>query len=288
MRPLQKIFRVFFASLFAAIFLASPLPLHAARLGSAPAEEVPIDAINSPTNPLVWDSMIKKFTAKPDQAPATNQFVFTVTNTSKAEIIIKKVEPSCGCTVAKLPREPWNLKPGESGPLLATVDFSGKFGKLTKTMAVDSTAGLQRLTMELDVPVTEESKKREKNMEISRNDKQAVFKNDCASCHLKPALEQITSPTMNAKSCENLYRTACGVCHEAKNRASMVPALNAVNKKTYVKYWRYWLENGGPFLMPAFSKAKGGFLTDEQMDAMAEFLDKKFPSPTVIVPVSAK
>jgi hypothetical protein len=232
---------------------------------------------NPANHPLVWDAMEKKITATPNQT--TNQFFFTVTNRAKTDVTITEVAPSCGCTIAKLPKNPWLLKPGENGTLSATVDFAGKFGDLRKTLSVNSTAGQQVLSLLISVPITPESERRERNMDISRNDKQAILKNDCAKCHVTPAL---------GKTGEALFQAACAICHEAVNRASMVPALTKLNKKTYPKYWAYWINNGGPSLMPAFAKEKGGFLTGDEINVLAEFLDKKFPSPTEITPVSAK
>ena len=273
MRSLQIIFLC--AVALALSFFSRPINILAAE--HAPG---PIDAplvVNASNHPLVWDSMVKKVVTKPNQT--TNQFIFTVTNTAKSEVTINDIVPSCGCTVAKMPSKPWKLKSGGSGNFYAVVDFHGKFGNVTKTLVVDSSAGPQRLTVALEIPVTAESQKRTRNMEAARNDRQAVFKNDCATCHVTPALN---------KTGEEFYKAACAICHEAANRGSMVPDLKALNKKTYPKYWKYWLTTGGPFFMPSFAKEKKGFLDEAQIDALSEFLDKKFPSPTVIKPVSAK
>ncbi len=228
-------------------------------------------------NPLVWDAMTKKYSAT--ETEAKHEFIFTVKNSGNNEVIIRAVQPSCGCTIAKLPKTPWPLQPGESGDVSAVVNFDEKTGTFTKLLTVVSTAGNQILNMELSVPVTEASMNRAKNRETSITNRQAVFQQDCAKCHVQPAI---------GKTGEDLYKAACAICHESPHRASMVPALNDLNKKTYPTYWKYWMVNGGHHLMPAFAKTKGGFLTDEQIDSLVTYLDKKFPSPSVIKPFSEK
>lgn len=229
------------------------------------------------SNPLVWDAMTKKYSATTNDAG--HEFIFTVKNTGVSEIIITNVQPSCGCTIAKLPRTPWPLQPGEGGDVSAVVNFNELTGTFSKHLTVNSTAGSQILNLELDVPVTEASMNRLKNREIAAADRQAVFKQDCARCHVAPAIGKMGA---------ELYQAACGICHDSPRRAALVPALNELNKKTYPTYWRYWMVNGGKHLMPAFSEGKGGFLTEAQIDSLAIYLDKRFPSPAVIKAFEAK
>lgn len=61
---------------------------------------------------------------------------FNITNTGKGKLMIRKVKPSCGCTVPHLEKE--ELKPGESAGL--TVEFTtlGYSGKQMKTITVIS------------------------------------------------------------------------------------------------------------------------------------------------------
>ena len=62
---------------------------------------------------LVWDAEAKEYTAKAGQTNAT--LAFSVTNASPSDVVIHRVRSSCGCTVTKLPRQPWVLGPGEGG-----------------------------------------------------------------------------------------------------------------------------------------------------------------------------
>jgi hypothetical protein len=76
---------------------------------------------------------------------------FTFENKGKGPLIISSVTTSCGCTITK-----YNTKPipsGNSGNLEVVFDSSGKNGKQTKTITVNSNASkpivLLRITGEV-------------------------------------------------------------------------------------------------------------------------------------------
>jgi mono/diheme cytochrome c family protein len=221
---------------------------------------------------ISWDAITKEYTAKPGDLAA--KFTFSLTNVSKTNVVINWVKPSCGCTVAKLPPTPWTLAPGESGNIDLSVDLRGKFGALSKYVSVDSTAGQRLLNLKIVIPSTPRLDpaiaSRSRNMQMAMGDRQAVFRGDCARCHVTPTA---------GKMGEALYQTACGICHEAAHRASMVPDLRALKVPTNKEFWAQWAANGKPgSLMPAFAKSLGGPLSDEQIQSLAEFLNQHFPS----------
>jgi mono/diheme cytochrome c family protein len=260
-----------------------PAPLPPGQLVpiQKPVAAVPSAApVAARPNPLVWDAMVKEVTTKPLQT--TNLFIFWVTNTATTNVVLDHIQPSCGCTVAKLPKDPWNMAPGESGPISATVSFPGKSGALEKLLTVYSSEGQQTLRLKLNIPFNPTEASRQQNMMKSIADKQAVFKGDCASCHVEKG---------RGKSGEELFAADCTICHQPDgHRAEMVPNLANINKVTNKEYWKYYLENGGTSLMPVFLNTKGGPLTAEEIDTFADFLNKKFPSkdPSQIKPVSAR
>jgi mono/diheme cytochrome c family protein len=111
---------------------------------------------------------------------------------------------------------------------------------------------------------------RARGVEIAKADRQAVFKADCATCHAKPA---------EGKYGKALYDAVCAVCHEAEHRATMVPDLHNLKTPTNNEFWRTWVAHGKPgSLMPAFSTAEGGPLTDLQVAELAAYLDYTIPS----------
>ncbi|MBC8003070.1 MAG: DUF1573 domain-containing protein [Opitutaceae bacterium] len=227
-------------------------------------------------HPLVWDAMIKEYNAK--VGDTTNVFAFSVTNNSNAEVVINQVRPSCGCTIAELPSNPWKLAPGASGTTYATISFVGKTGVITKSLYVDSTAGAQTLMIRVNVPEqTGDMGNRLRNQQLALADRQAVFKGDCAVCHAAPAVGKMGEP---------LYQAACAICHAPEHRASMVPDLAVARSSRDTAFWTEWVANGrDKTLMPGFSKTHGGPLTDEQVQSLVSYAMKKFPLEPAPSPV---
>ena len=180
-------------------------------------------------NPIVWDAMEKTAEAKAGEGAA--DFVFKATNTSSRPVTIISVHPSCGCTVVDLPAAPWVLAPGASGNLPATVDFSGKDGALTKSLFVESSAGAQTLLIHIKLPPAD-PEARAKNQALAKADRQAVFRGECASCHVIPGFR---------RTGEELFRGVCLNCHTTLERASMVPDLFSARGHRDAAWWRTWI-----------------------------------------------
>lgn len=221
--------------------------------------------------PLAWDAMTKEQTAALGDEKV--HFIFTVTNVSPQEVTINRVSTSCGCTFARPPSQPWKLAPGGSGAIEVDVDIRGKSGVLFKSVNFDATAPAPPLTVKVTIPqeVFDSLNSRMRNQQLAMNDRQAVFKGDCAACHVTPTV---------GKTGPELLAAACAICHDSPHRASMVPDLSAPKSPTNKDYWRLWITKGKPgSLMPAFGKADGGPLTDEQIESLVEHLDKIIPAP---------
>ncbi len=255
---------------------ANTLPVNAARasqgINGEPASARPLAPRPSP--PVVWnpdalafDAKLKTYDAKAGETQA--HLTFSVTNIAKTNVLINSVHTSCGCTVAKLPAQPWNLLPGAAGQIDVTVDLNGKFGTINKTATIYSSAGNIPLSIRVNIPMPDPRvANRSRNMQIAVADRQAVFRGECVSCHVTPTV---------GKSGHELYDTACGICHDAAGRASMVPDLHALTKPTDKEYWTLWITNGkDQSLMPAFALAKGGILTDLQIQSLADYLTGEF------------
>jgi hypothetical protein len=63
-------------------------------------------------------------------------YVFKFQNTGKADLLIQKVETSCGCTVPEYDKKP--VKAGENGSIKVRFDSHGKDGQQYKTIKVIS------------------------------------------------------------------------------------------------------------------------------------------------------
>ena len=253
-------------------------PIPAPTAAAAPAPIIVPASAAAPEGvaafPLAFDATMKTQDAKLGQEQA--HFSFSLTNISPALVTVKAVNSSCGCTVAKLPSQPWNLVPGESGSVQINVDLRNKWGMLTKSVTLDTSAGYKPLIIRVNIPEpaathapANVNMDRQRNMLVAMNDRQAVFKGDCAKCHVEPA---------RGKMGKDLYLAACGVCHEGPHRAGMVPDLHNLKNPTNYAYWKFWTANGKPnSLMPAFSREHGGPLTAEQIESVTEYLTKNFP-----------
>jgi cytochrome c553 len=254
------------------VFLLGPLFSTFAQM-PAPAAK-PATAADS--HPLVWDNTNKTESPKTNEEFAT--FKFHVTNTSEEPVLIVDAHPSCGCTVPQLPRTPWIMPPHTTDELVVSINLAGKIGQFFKTVTITpSNFPPQILMLTVNMPNSPEAD-RMRNQMLAAADRQAVFKNDCAQCHLEPA---------KGKMAKELYVAACGICHDptAHPRAGMVPNLKALNHPTDYEFWKTYIQHGKPgTLMPAFSTAEGGPLTDEQIESLSKLLTQVYPSQPLRLP----
>jgi len=224
-----------------------------------------------PDGVLAWDATTKETNVMANAANA--HFVFNFTNISSAPVVIVSVRPSCGCTTTKLPHLPWTLMSGTNGQMEATVNLAGKSGTLYKTVAVYTDRGSKMLLLKITIRPFEMPKmsevQRARNREIAAADRQAVFKGECASCHVQQG---------EGKYGQALYEADCAICHEGEHRATMVPDLHTLKTPTNFEFWRTWIAHGKPAtLMPAFSQLDGGPLSDMQIASLASYLASAIP-----------
>jgi cytochrome c553 len=228
----------------------------------------PVPSGPSPADSLAWDAVMKDMETKPGQMSA--DFFFAVTNISATDIVIDHVQTSCGCTVAKLPSQPWTLKPQDNGKISVTVDLKGKpVGTMFKTITVFFTNQMSKpLTVKVTIPDSPENT-RLRNQQMATMDREKVFRDDCAHCHAEPT---------HGKTGKELFAAACGICHDAEHRATMVPDLHALNHSTDRIYWKQWIATGKVgSAMPGFSVEQGGPLSNEQIDSLVDYLDSTVP-----------
>ena len=280
--PAVSQFQVNFSNLAApsrqVVVPVPPLPPATSSSRSLPAPPAP-----PPLTALAFDAESKDYEARVGEENAP--FIFNVTNVSGGDVSITGVRTSCGCTVAQLPSMPWKLAPGASGPIKVAMDLRGKRGLIIKSVNIDTTAGYKSLMVRVNVPdlaVTNNiaslamlAGERQRNQVLALGDRQAVFKGDCARCHLDPA---------RAKLGPALYFSACAICHDAISRAAMVPDLRQPRTHRNVDYWRQWINHGKPgTLMPAWAASTGGPLSLPQVDSLVDYLYQSFPRTPVPV-----
>ncbi len=157
------------------------------------------------------------------------------------------------------------------------MNVSGKSGVVFKTVTFNTDKGIKTLMLKVTIqpppppavaPATS-SMNRERNQELAKQDRQAVFKGECARCHVEK---------VKGKLGQELYVTACGICHEAEHRATMVPDLHAIKQDTNPDFWRTWIARGKPgSLMPAFAQSEGGPLNDAEINSLVQYLVTAIP-----------
>ena len=105
---------------------------------------------------------------------------------------------------------------------------------------------------------------------MAKANRQAVFHSDCAVCHVKPGEGKYGKP---------LYSAIRANWHESNNSVSIVPNLDHIKTPTHVNFWQTWIAHGkAGSLMPAFSTADGGSLSEMQISSLAGYLNATFPS----------
>lgn len=225
-----------------------------------------------PDGVIAWDALLKAVDATNEQESVKFNFVFT--NITPGLVTILSVHPSCGCTTAELPPVPWAVPAGQGGEIKLTVNLQGKTGTLFKQVNIITDKGSKNLMLRINVlppPKIEMTEaQRAAGVAAAKVDRQAVFKGDCASCHLKK---------VEGKYGQQLFAALCSICHEAEHRAEMVPDLANLNVPTNEEFWRAWVSFGKPgTLMPAFAKSQGGPLNDLQIASLAAYLNAIHPS----------
>jgi len=259
-----------------------PAPPHAPVITPVHSNPAPqLSNIPMPAGILAIDGEQKEYSAKPGEMNAS--FLFNLTNISTADLTITYVQTSCGCTTAKI-QLPMKLGPGGAAEIPINMNLAGKSGVVVKSVTIHTDKGQKVLMVKTTIQAlppdsAAEAMNRERNQLLAAQDRQSVFKGDCAKCHVEPVI---------GKTGKELFTAACGICHEAEHRATMVQDLHQLKVTPNAEYWKFSIVNGKPAtLMPAFSQAQGGPLSDAQINSLVEYLVKDFPNSKTNAPAHA-
>jgi mono/diheme cytochrome c family protein len=226
---------------------------------------------NVPLTNLTFDALTQEYHAQPGETEA--RFTFTVTNVSDVAVHVLTITASCSCTKAQMPRTPWIISPHTTEQFHATMQLAGKPpGDNTKYLTISSTNGVKVVYAKAHIPLPSAPSTmtdRQKNQELAKSDRQAVFRNDCAQCHVTPVMGKLG---------KELYDSACGICHDSEHRATMITDLGSLNHPVDAEFWRLMISNGKPAtMMPAFAQSQGGPLSQEQISSLVDYLMTDFP-----------
>jgi hypothetical protein len=99
---------------------------------------------------IQWLDSAKDFGTIPEGQKIQVSFRFK--NTGTTPLVIARVQPSCGCTIAEQPKEP--IAPGSMGQISATFNSQGHPGVNRKTLFVTAnTKGSQNYSLHFAVVV---------------------------------------------------------------------------------------------------------------------------------------
>jgi len=229
----------------------------------------------SVTNSGFWAKLSGKTVTRVAHFSYATNVVIVTNSITPVPVTILSVHPSCGCTTAELPPVPWTIPSGTNGQIKIAVNLQGKAGMLFKSVNITTDKGRKDLMLRINIlpppPMPEMSEaQRDAGIAAAKIDRQAVFKGDCATCHLK---------RVEGKYGKQLFDAVCAICHEARNRATMVPDLHNLQVPTNEEFWRTWITAGkAGALMPAFATSQGGPLNDLQIASLAAYLNTINPS----------
>jgi mono/diheme cytochrome c family protein len=199
----------------------------------------------------------------PMEVPAKT--VYDLTNIGGAPLKLLKVDPSCGCTAAKLGKTV--LSPGDSTQLKVELDTSLKVGPTLKTIVLftnDPKHPETTLTLKADVIPSKESVH---NGMVKVKDRLALFKGKCQSCHVAKGVGKLGA---------DLFVADCGMCHGMKAEGGVSPSLlkGDYASATYREYVKKMITEGSPSVptMAPFGKAHGGPLSEAQVDSLVVYL----------------
>jgi mono/diheme cytochrome c family protein len=145
-------------------------------------------------------------------------------------------------------------------------------GLVTKTLTFFTTIGNRIVTLKVNIPPAQiglpgmSAEDRKAAMARAAVDPRAIFKGDCAKCHVDKGANAFG---------QDLFAADCGICHESSHRDSAVPDLHALKLPTNLAYWQAMITFGKPqTMMPGFARSQGGPLSDEQITSLASYLNR--------------
>lgn len=113
---------------FAAMVTACSISL----LPSAAFAQNAVNAVVVSTDPLTFKKDLVDLKEIPQGKPVTVEFEYT--NNSDKPVLIKNVQPTCGCTIAAYDKA--SIAPGKSGKITATYNAAG-MGTFSKSLIVE-------------------------------------------------------------------------------------------------------------------------------------------------------
>jgi cytochrome c553 len=199
---------------------------------------------------------------------------FLVFNQGGKHLRIFRVEPSCGCTVPSISQQ--IIAPGDFARITVVLDTSLKSGKIRKKLILYSNDSKRpALPLFLVGEALPAKLEGHKMIQVMPKDRLALFKGECASCHVQKGV---------GKTGQALFAADCAMCH-GQNAQGNLPSgpslLSGGSEDEDIQALTKTIANGSSHnpQMPPFSAKNGGPLNQSQIDSLAMFLKIKRMAP---------
>lgn len=190
--------------------------------------------------------------------------IFIIKNTGTDTLKISNTQASCGCTTTMVDNK--EIPPGGEGKLQATFNSAGKMNHIVKTIYIysnDITTPNKTVQITADIQTAPASVHAGTMSSMVHLD--GIFEGDCATCHADKG---------RGLTGKALYEADCTVCHGSKQDGKPGPDLRSPAMLKYQVSDYVKIVSGGldGKMMPAFSKANHGPLSDAEIQSVAEYL----------------
>lgn len=198
---------------------------------------------------------------------------FAFSNVGKSDLIIDKVEPSCGCTVVS--KIKGTYKSGAADSIKIQLDTEDKYGIIRKEISVksnDINSPEIQLVLEANVIEHPDSKIMDE-MRAKAGNNASIFEGECRSCHVDRGV---------GKFGKELYTASCQMCHgpafemDGKHHPG-IPFTKEYLAAIPAKILKERIAEGSADpkkrgMMPGFQTDFGGPLTQEQVSSLVAYM----------------
>ena len=188
----------------------------------------------------------------------TARKVFQIENVGDADLEIRDITTTCGCTAAVIDNK--LIPAGETGSLEVSIDTSGKRDSIEKIITI-TTNDIQEPVKKITALVKVHTQSHP-DFDVNKS----VFSPGCDKCHIGRAAQLKGFA---------LYMEICSMCHGPEGEGGSASQLNdpdylASADDSYL--WQWIAEGELGSSMPAYSKKKNGPLTGEQITSLVEVI----------------
>ncbi len=147
-----------------------------------------------------------------------------------------------------------HLKPDEKGQITVSVNTSGKFGKLSKSVKVysndpDNPVYILYVTMYV-----------KDSIHIKEYSPVEIFSEGCRSCHVERG---------KGKKGIALFRADCIMCHRTGKSASSLTEMRKQSSDYIIYAIKAGVDNSS---MPGFDIKNGGPLSEDEIESLVSFI----------------